>query len=45
MGLISVAEETTYKGSVAEVNEGIIKNCIVQSLGDTSSIYLGGITS
>lgn len=44
MGLISVAEETTYKGSVAEVNEGIIKNCIVQSLGDTSSIYLGGIT-
>lgn len=44
MGLISVAEETTYKGSVAEVNEGIIKNCNVQSLGDTSSIYLGGIT-
>ena len=44
MGIISVAEETTYKGSVAEVNEGIIKNCIVQSLGDTSSIYLGGIT-
>lgn len=42
-GVISVAAKTTYKGSIAEINEGTIKNCEAQSLGDTSSTYLGGI--
>ena len=43
-GVLTVAEETTYKGSIAEINEGIIKNCEAKSFGDTFSKYLGGIT-
>ena len=43
-GDINLLGDATYKGALAEINEGTILNCEAQSFGDNSSVYIGGIT-
>ncbi|MCD2492420.1 discoidin domain-containing protein [Lacrimispora sp. NSJ-141] len=39
-----VVSSGTYVGGLCEVNEGIIRNCSVSSIGSGSSDYVGGLT-
>jgi prepilin-type N-terminal cleavage/methylation domain-containing protein len=39
----SVKSDGTYTGGLAEINEGVIEECVVSSVGTASTDYIGGI--
>lgn len=44
MDVGDVVTQGTYLGGICEVNEGLIKNCSVSSIGTAGRSYVGGIT-